>query len=99
MNQAPTNLDNLHDELNKFQSQVGQRDDSDQMLAEDLVERCQRLLAKASIAPHSEAARLARAAVMYVVTLDDASSDAMSLLPLEDDLEVVRAVERVLERT
>jgi hypothetical protein len=96
---AARDLD-LREELTKYRSQVEEQEAGeveDPVLPQELLECCHRLLDKACAEPDSEGARLARAAVLYFVTLDDADSDALSMVGLEDDLEVVRAVERVIE--
>ena len=97
---APRAADDLRSELIRYKrdmEHLAERSDiSDRDLAEELVDRCQKLLDKASAEPNSEAAKLAAGAIRYVTTIDDARSDAMSIVGLEDDLAVVRAVEAVL---
>jgi len=83
--------------LQRLQETATSRKSLDLPLARRLAGHCHGLLdSLASESTPDARARLARAAVRYFILEEDAESDAASILGLDDDAQVIRAVAREL---
>ena len=87
------NLSFLLKELDKYPQRTRQAAD-DPVLAAELAERCRQLLLVPTTNP--AVAQLIRATAEYLLEFDDAQSDIMSMVGQQDDLALVRAVERIV---
>lgn len=93
---APKSRDELVAAIEEFRREVRSLAEVDGMsdpdYALELADRCMALIRRTSDAQ----LRVVQAAVDYLTKCDDASSDEISLVGMEDDGKVVAAVERVI---